>query len=489
MQFSSVTLDPGGTALKYKTGGEKIVITLDRAYGPDETIALRFKYTARPKKGVYFVDERVENGKVVNPAQIWTQGEADEAHHWIPSFDFPSDKATTEQYITVANGETVIANGELIDVKDNGDGTSTFHYSMPVPHSIYLLSFVIGKYSKVEDKYNEIPLGYYVYPGTENIVPVAFGKTKDMIRVFEELTGVKYPYNKYDQTIVAGFTFGGMENITATTMADTEIFLANLAIARSGVEDLVSHELSHSWFGDLVTCKNWAELWLNEGFATFMEAAYREKTYGRANYMLKVRSDADTFLADDAVNPNRNALFNQNAGNVAALFDRPATIYNKGGAVLHTLREEVGDAAFWKAVNIYLTRNKVANVESTDLKGAMEEASGRDLDWFFAQWVYHGGHPKLEVNQVYDPRAKTLRLTVTQVQKPDKITPAVFRLPMTVDVRTANGPASQKIDLAKRSETIAIKVDGRPLSVKLDPEDKIPLKTVKIHPLGAAAGR
>jgi aminopeptidase N len=489
MTFSSVSLEPDEKPLKYRTAGEKIVVTLDRAYSPDEKISIRFKYTAQPKKGVYFVDQRAENGKVTSPRQIWTQGEADEAHHWIPSFDFPSDKATTEQYVTVETGETVIANGELLDVKDNGNGTSTFHYKMPIPHSIYLLSFVIGKYAKIEDKYNDIPLGFYVYPGTEQIVPVAFGKTKEMMKVFEDLTGVKYPYNKYDQTVVAGFTFGGMENITATTFADTDIFLANIALARSGVEDLVSHELAHSWFGDLVTCENWAELWLNEGFATFMEAAFREKMYGRKNYMLKVRSDAEQFIADDAVNPNRNALFNLNAGNVAALFDRPATTYNKGGAVIHTLREEVGDEAFWKAINIYLNRHKLGTVASTDLRKAMEESSGRDLDWFFDQWVYGGGHPKLDVRPAYDARSKTLRLAVSQIQKTDKITPAVFRLPLTVEIQAASGNSTQKLDINKRQDTFLIKVDNKPTAVLLDPEDKVPIKTVRVHPIAAAAGK
>lgn len=486
MTFTSVSLEPEGKALKYRTAGEKVFVTLDRAYMPGEKISIRFQYTATPKKGVYFVDQRVENGKTINPAQIWTQGQADEAHHWIPSFDFPSDKATSEQFITAEKGETVVANGELVEVKDNGDGTATFHYKMPIPHSIYLLSFVIGKYSKVEDRYNDVPLAYYVYPGTEPIVPAAFGRTKEIMRVFEGLTGVKYAFNKYDQTIVAGFTFGGMENITATTLADTEVLLANIPIARSSVEDLVSHELSHSWFGNLVTCKNWAELWLNEGFATFMEAAFREKLYGRENYMLKVRFDAEMFIADDAVNPNRNGLFNQNAGNVATLFERPATIYNKGGAVLHTLREEVGDTAFWKAINLYLNRHKFDNVESTDLQKAMEDASGRNLDWFFSQWVYSGGHPKLDVREIYDRNTRTLRLVIRQIQTPDKITPAAFRLPLEVEIKTGNSSRTEKLDIKRRLETFTYKLDSKPTGLNLDPSEKIPVKTVKFNPLTMA---
>ncbi|HMJ07472.1 MAG TPA: M1 family aminopeptidase, partial [Pyrinomonadaceae bacterium] len=249
IKYDSVSLDSEGPNLQFTVAGEKITVDLPRTYQPGETIAIRFKYSAVPTKGVYFVPEQIENGIEMHSAQIWTQGEAEEARHWFPSFDFPSDKATTEQYITANDGETVIANGEFIDKIKNSDGTITHHFKMTVPHSTYLLSFVIGKYSVTSDKYGDVPLGYYVYPGKEPLVPKAFGITKDVLRVYEELTGVKFPYNKYDQTIVAGFTFGGMENITATTLADSEVFLANFDFGKSTVEDLVSHEAAHSWFG------------------------------------------------------------------------------------------------------------------------------------------------------------------------------------------------------------------------------------------------
>jgi aminopeptidase N len=303
-----------------------------------------------------------------------------------------------------------------------------------------------------------------------------------MMGVYESLTGVDFQFNKYDQTVVAGFTFGGMENVTATTMADTEIFAVNNPLFEAGVGDLVSHELAHSWFGDLVTCKNWAELWLNEGFATFMEAAYREQMYGRRNYLIKIKRDAQTFIVDEAVNKKRNALFNQNADNVAELFDRPATIYNKGGAVLHTLREEVGDAVFWKAINLYLNRHKFGSVESTDLKAAMEEVSGRNLTWFFDQWVYMGGYPKLEVKPVWNESLKTLRLTVTQVQKADAITPTVFRLPLEIQFTIGADTQIEKMNVTKRVETFQFKLASRPSEVNIDPTEKIPVKTVKTLP-------
>ncbi len=480
--FSSVTLEPAGKFLKFRTNNGKVVVTLDKRYGTSDPITLHFKHTATPRKGVYFVDEEVEKDRVIHSAQIWTQGEADEARYWFPSFDFPSDKATFEQFITANDGETVIGNGERVEELKNANGTVTHHFRMNVPTPTYLVSFVIGKYARVEDTYGEIPLGFYIYPGAEATARKAYGKTKDMMQVFESLTGVNFAFNKYDQTVVAGFTFGGMENITATTMADTEIFAVNNPLFEAGVGDLVSHELAHSWFGNLVTCKNWAELWLNEGFATFMEAAFREKMYGRPNYLIKIKRDAEIFITDDAVNKKRNSLFNRNAGDVASLFDYPATIYNKGGAVLHTLREEIGDAAFWKGVNLYLNRHKFSNVESTDLKAAMEETSGRDLDWFFDQWVYMAGHPKLEVKQSWNDATNTIVLTVTQTQKTDANTPAAFRLSMDVEFMIGENKQTERLNITKRVESFEFKLPARPVKLEIDSAERIPVKTVKILP-------
>jgi aminopeptidase N len=473
LTISSVTLEPTSGSLQFKNNKQSVVVILDKAYGPDSVIAIRFKYKAKPVKGIYFV--AADSG---HSAQIWTQGESDEARHWFPSFDFPSDKATSEQIITADKGETVIGNGELVEKTENSNGSQTWHYRMAVPHSTYLVSFVIGKYALVSEKYKDIPIGFYIYPGREKTAHNAYERTPDMLKVYEELTGVPYPYNKYDQTIVSNFQFGGMENITATTMADTEILFADSDIGKYAVMDLVSHELAHSWFGNLVTCKNWAELWLNEGFATFMEAAYREKAFSREDYTAKIRRDAATFLVDDLINRKRHGLFNRRAGNVAALFDNPATTYNKGGVVIHMLREQVGNTNFWKSINSYLTKHRYGNVESTDLQNAMEEGSGQDLKWFFDQWVYGVGAPKLDVRKSYSAGSKTLRITVTQTQKALDLVPAAFRLPLQIEIVWTGGRKMETLDIKKRVETFSIPLDGVPTAVTIDPNEKIPLKTV-----------
>ena len=488
LEFESVKLENSNKDLTYRLGGEKIYITLDKAYAPEDLISMRLKYSTKPRKGVYFVDAIEKDGKISRAAQVWSQGEAEESHFWFPCYDFPDDKATSEEFITVAKGETAIGNGELLETTENADGTKTFHYKILVPHSSYLTSFVVGAYTKVPDTYKNISLGYYVYPDKTALAQSAYGKTKEIMRVYEQLTGVDFPYNKYDQTMVAQFQFGGMENITATTMADSEIIFADFDFGKNVVEDLVSHELAHSWFGNLVTCKNWSELWLNEGFATFMEAAYREKMYGREDYLRKINEDSAAFIIADARSRKRPPLFNPQAEPIT-LFDEPEFIYQKGGAVIHTLRETVGTENFWKAINLYLNRHKFQNVESPDLQKAMEETSAMNLDWFFSQWVYGTGFPKFNVKQAYNPTTKTLSLTVTQTQKLDKTTPSVFILPLDVEITTAKGVKTEKIEVKKRLETFLIKLDGKPREVEIDKDLKIPLKSVKLLPLNSPKSR
>lgn len=481
LRYEFVGLEGSSEPLKYTVNGRNLSITLPREYEPGERLSFRIRYSAKPKKGIYFVDPIVEKGKIVRPAQVWTQGESEETHHWLPSFDFPDDKATTEQMLTVESGETAIGNGQFLGKKELENGKAVYHYRMDVPHSLYLTSFVIGTYVKISDSYKDVPLAYYVYPGQESIVPLAYGKTKDMFKAFEELTGLEYPFNKYDQTMVAEFPWGGMENITATTMADTEIMFARVKFGQGLVEDLVAHELAHSWFGNLVTCRNWAELWLNEGFATFMEGAFREKAYGREIYDMKIASDAEEYIAyASAPGTKEHALFNTSAD--ASDDDSMFTTvtYQKGGSVIHMLRAEIGDEAFWKGANLYLTRNRLKTVETPDLIEAMEEASGRDLDWFFDQWVYKKGFPNLRITSAYDAAGGKLKLTVAQMQKISPGVPEAFRLPLTLRFITAAGPLEKEIVIDKRTQQFEFDLASGPSDVIVDPRNEIPVKIVDV---------
>lgn len=475
LNFSSVT-DSDGRQLRYSVAGGRVSVKPAKPLNKGVDTNLVFRYSATPSKGIYFVPAREINGVKRGP-QVWTQGEPEEARHWFPSYDFPDDKATSEQILTVPGGHNVIANGKLVSLTDNGDGTETHHFKMDVPHSTYLVSFVIGRYFRWERRLRDIALGFNVYPDRPEMGRVVFERTGDMISVFEDLTKIPYPYNKYDQTVVADFTFGGMENITATTLSDRDVAMGDTPLGRPLVEDLVAHEIAHSWFGNLVTCKNWAELWLNEGFATFMEAAFRERVYGREAYLDKIRQDAAEYFFDDARRPQRHGLYNRLAKGDDSIFN--PIVYKKGGAVIHTLRMTVGEEAFWKSVRLYLNRHRFGNATSDDLRRAFEEGSGKDLGWFFKQWVYGIGHPEMTIAASYARSAKALRITVSQTHRAGGRTPATFQMPLEIVVKTAGGSRRLILELTNPLATFTFPETELPTELVVDPDLKIPIKVVK----------
>lgn len=484
MKVETVTLDGTGTALQFTQPPDKLSVTLDRAYGPQDSISVRIKYRATPQRGLYFIPQsRNGSSSLTKPAQIWSQGEPEENHYWFPCYDFPDDKASSEQFITTSADEIAISNGTLVETTDNPDGTHTFHWKMDEPHSSYLISLVVGNYAKLADTYKNIPVEYYTYKGTEEQARNAFAKTPEMMRVFSEKLGIEFPFNRYAQTIVANFIFGGMENITATTHADTEILGNRSGEAQLSTENLISHELAHSWFGDMVTCRDWSHAWLNEGFATFMEAAFREQESGHEAYLEEMRSNTFLYFLEDSLKYRRPIVYDRYRAPID-LFD--ATLYKKGALILHMLRYTVGDEMFWKALNKYLNEHKDQNVETRDLQRAFEETTGKKLDWFFDQWVYQAGYPELRVRSFYDVRTHTLTLDVAQTQAPEVNTPAVFRLPVDVEFVTAKGATTEHIEIKERRQRLTFKLDARPLKINFDKDERI-LKKLDFQQVGGRA--
>ncbi len=470
MQIDSVTLSPLNVTLQWtQQPPDKLSITLDRTYGPGDSLSIRIQYRAKPRRGLFFVPAR-QGSTVSRPAQIWTQGEPEDNHRWFPCYDYPDDKATTEQYITTGKNEIAISNGALIETTNNADGTRTFHWRMDQPHSTYLTSLVVGDYVKLTDAYKSIPLEYYTYKGTEDKALRAFSGTPEVMRLFTRLLNYEYPYSKYAQTIVSAFFFGGMENITATTHADTEILASTGEAPSDSTQELIAHELSHSWFGDLVTCKSWKHLWLNEGFATFMEAVFKEHKAGREAYLLQMRENAIRYLHEDATGYRRPIVYDRYRS-PTQLFD--ATLYQKGGFILHMLRETVGDEIFWKALNRYLVEFKYGSVETADLQRVFERVSGRRLDWFFDQWVYGAGYPELRVRHSYSTSSRLLTLNVEQTQIPDATTRAIFRLPVEIEITTARGARTERIEITGRTQRFTFKLDGKPLMIRFDKRSAI----------------
>jgi len=476
MNIESVMLEGKNVPLRFTASTDKLTINLDRAYAPADTIAVRIRYRATPPRGLYFVSPAPSNSadRPSKPAQIWTQGEPEDNHYWFPCYDFPDDKATSEQFITVPQNQIAISNGALLDKKANNDGTQTFHWAMSKPHSSYLISLIVGDYAKVTDAYKNVAVEYYTYHNTETDARRNFGKTPQMIQWFSEALRYEYPYSKYAQTVVAGFIFGGMENITATTQADNEILHRVDEEPQISADNLVSHELSHQWFGDLVTCKDWSHAWLNEGFATFMEASFKEHEAGHDAYLFELRNDARTYMREDTARYRRPLVYNRYRVPID-LFD--ATLYQKGALVLHMLRGVVGDEIFWKALNNYLKENEYRNVETTDFQRAFEKQSNRKLDWFFDQWVTKAGYPELRVRYVYDDATKKLTLSVAQTQTPDDITPAVFRLPAEIELATANSSRTERIEITQREQSFTFSMDGEPRMIRFDKDSRI-IKTL-----------
>lgn len=469
LKVTSVNLESSNKNLLFNSINQKLHITLDRFYKPTETISLRIVYQTQPRRGLYFTNQSKNRGFIV-PAQIWTQGEPEDNSSWFPCYDFPDDKATTEQFITTAPDEIAIGNGVLVDTKTNADKTKTYHWQMDVPHATYLVSMVVGKYTKLEDKYKDTPLEYYVYPGSEEISGKAFAQTPHIMELFENNFRVPFPYKRYAQTIVAEFNlFAGMENITSTTLADS-YFLQEHADRNEVTEELISHELAHSWFGNLVTCKNWSHLWLNEGFATYMEAVYKEQTQGRKAYMDKLKSDAINYFISEAQS-NSHPLVNKYYNLGYDLFD--ATTYQKGSVVLHMLRRTVGDEIFWKAVNIYLNEYKYKTVETANLQKVFERVSGQNLNWFFDQWVYKAGFPELKAKYVYDKNSRTVQLSLEQTQDFNEMRPEVFRLFIDIEIVTTKGTHAKQIEMNKRKQTFTLNVDDELLQVWVDRESNL----------------
>ncbi|HVG32604.1 MAG TPA: M1 family metallopeptidase [Pyrinomonadaceae bacterium] len=469
MKIESVVLSESNMPLPFQQPPDKLLIQLDRPYGPADSLSLHIQYRAKPRRGLFFIAAR-QGETISKPAQIWTQGEPEDNHRWFPCYDYPDDKATTEQYITTGSNEIAISNGALVETTNNADGTRTFHWVMRQPHSTYLTSLVVGDYVKLTDAYKNVSLEYYTYRGTEKTALRAFNATPEMMRLFTNLFKYEYPYDKYAQTIVQAFFFGGMENITATTHADSEILYSAGEAGLEATQDLISHELSHSWFGDLVTCKSWKHLWLNEGFATFMEAVFKEHKSGREEYLRVMNENARLYLAEDQSRYRRPIVYDRYR-TASDLFD--ATLYQKGGFIIHMLREVVGDEIFWKAVNRYLNEFKNGSVETADLQRVFEETSGRRLDWFFDQWVYKAGFPELRVRYSYNRLSKLLTLTVTQTQTPDPVTPAVFRLPVEVEIATARGARTERIEINARTQRFTFKLDGKPRMIRFDKRSSI----------------
>jgi aminopeptidase N len=429
------------------------------------------RYAATPRRGMYFLapDAKVKD----RPRQVWTQCQDEDARHWIPCHDKPHVKMTTELRVSVPNGFVALSNGELIESSTPaGKKPWSYHFKLDKPHPSYLLTLVAGNFAIVEDrdaisaKGQKVPVRYYVPPARKKDTLRSFGETPRMIELFSRITGVPFPWQRYSQIVVSDFIFGGMENTTATTMYE-HVLLDERAAQDITSNDLVAHELAHQWFGDFVTCRDWSHAWLNEGFATFMEHVEREDRLGRDEYDFGVSFDNDTYLHEASARYSRPIVCRDYAEPID-LFDRH--LYEKGGLVLHMLRRELGDVAFWSGVREYLTSHAYGIVETIDLQRALEKVSGRSLERFFDSWVFRPGHPDLKVKVSWDEGL--LSVSVKQAQKIGDT--AQFHFELELEIGARSGQVSRhKKSVSLANDTFVIKLAERPAFVAFDPDLRV----------------
>ena len=474
--FQKITFENATTPLKYTYKDNQVTIDLGKKFTRNDKFTLYFEYTAKPNegdqggseaitsdKGLFFINP--DEAEPDKPRQIWTQGETESNSRWFPTFDKPNEKMTSEIYITVEDKFKTLSNGLLKDSKKNADGSRTDHWLMDMPHAPYLVMMAAGEFAVVTEKWQGKDIMYYVEPKYEKYAKTIYKNVPEILTFFSDRLGVKYPWQKLAHITVRDYVSGAMENTTAIVYGEFMNGTERELIDKDYNEIVVAHEMFHHWFGDLVTAESWSNLTVNESFADFSEGLWLEHKYGM---------DAGDYHRRDAMEgyfgqaeQNVHNLVDFKFVNREAMFD--AHSYNKGGGILHMLRNYLGDDAFFAGIQKYLTDNQFKTGEAHQLRLAFEEVCGQDLNWFFNQWYYAAGHPQIEINYAYDETDKKITLTVEQKQEAKDGTPAIFDLPVGVDIYQAAGKVKrEKIRVTKRKQTFTFYAPTKPALVDFD---------------------
>ena len=473
----SLELKEEKTPLRYTYDGKKLTINLDKIYNRDQKYSVFIDYVAMPyqlkigsdiasaeDRGMYFINrDRKEKGK---PQQIWTQGETENNSNWFPTINGPQEKMSQELNITVANEFETLSNGSLEYSSMNGDGTRTDSWRQELPHSTYLTMIAVGNFTITKDKWRDKEVSYYTEPAFASTAKLVFGKTPEMMEFFSKKTGINYPWDKYSQIVVRDFVSGAMENTSASVFYE-RLNMTEGEYLDESQEDIVAHELFHHWFGDLVTAESWANLPLNESFATYGEYLWEEFKYGRETADVKGLEEMLTYLTGSR--QKQVDVIRYNYANREQMFDEVS--YQKGSRILHMLRKTVGDEAFFKALNLYLARNAYKTAEIHDLRLAMEEVTGEDLNWFFNQWFLASGHPILNIQTSYDEAKKLSTVNITQNQDFSK-TP-LYRIPIAIDIYIGGKVERKNIILDKQNQTFNFSTPTVPDLINVDAEKYI----------------
>lgn len=472
MKIKNVYLQDGDD-LKYTYDGKKIEIKLDKKYSARENIIIAIDYELDdPPVGLRFV--RPDKKYPDRPYQVWSQGQPDDSRFWFPCHDVPFTKAVTETVITVPEDFVAVSNGGLLDVVHNSQNkTKTWHWKMFQRHSLYLVCIAVGRFSQIKDgSYNGAPIIYFCERGREEDVKRGFGKTPEVLKFFSEKTGLKYPYEKYAQ--IAAHEFGGgMENTTCTINTDVSLIDKRAALDVD-FDGLVAHEAAHQWFGDYVTCKDWSQAWLNESFATYFDALFVQHDKGENEFYYEMYENAQIYFSEDREKYRRPIA--TNIYNFSwSLFDRH--LYQKGSCILHFFRSVLSDELWWKAINYYLNKHKLGSVETQDLSAAILEATGKNFQPYFDQWIYKSGHPEFKITYGWDSKKSQAHAWLLQKHTVSADVP-LFKIPLEFYF-LVNGKEyrfSEKIE--KREHNFKYKLPAEPQVVMVDPNYTLLLKKV-----------
>ena len=394
--------DKNNEDLKYEYDGKSIKVMLNESHSITDTIVYSINYTCKPQKGLYFIYPTELNPSL--PYQIWTQGQGADNKHWIPIYDYPNDKATTEMFITTKRGIETLSNGYLKSSKKiEGTDEKLDHWVMDKSHSSYLIMVAVGDFDIIEDDYKGIPIQSYVDKDKREVGEFSFRNTGEMVRVFSERFGYEYPWSKYGQVVVADFVYGGMENTTATVLNRRAYYTPELEDDYSA-EGLISHELAHMWWGDLTTCRNWNEIWLNESFATYGNGLWKLESKGKDEYDYEMLLNGDEAIRVDT-SIARLPIW-------AGYGSLRENVYDKGAVIINTFKYILGDK-FYPSLATFLKDNEYGVVETKDLLDAINKTWNDnpnldqpplDFKWMFDQWIWKAGYLELEVKYEYDER-------------------------------------------------------------------------------------
>jgi aminopeptidase N len=457
--------DHGTYTVDFTNDGKHILVPLGPPLRPGERATIRVKYTVdNPQSGLHFFGPSKDEPDV--PYVVWSQGESVTNSYWFPCFDHPNERQTTELVVTTDKKFKVSANGHLVARKeDPAHGTVTYRWLQDKAHAAYLVSMIVGDFVTKEDTWRGKPLNYWVHPKFKDQIDRSFKNTKRMLDFFSDRIGIEYPWDRYGQVCCEGFG-GGMENTSVTTMGNRALHDKRSSLDADS-DGLIAHELAHQWWGDMLTCRDWSHLWLNEGFASYFQALWTEESLGDDEFRYDMYRKANRAKRGGKKRP----IVDRSYASPGSMFD--ARAYPKGAWVLHMMRKRLGDEAFWNVINRYGTDNRLKTVETADLRKAVDTITGRTFERFFYDWTERPGHPEVTVKFKWNAEDNLADISIKQTQED-----VAFHFPLTVvfefDDETA--PITIVRDVTKKKLGVYYPLPKKPHLIRIDPAHSVLLE-------------